>query len=198
MPEALFISPKYAVEDWKSVDFSTDGGWSKAIDIFEDRIRGRFLNHIDAIKSRTYAGFAVLALDCLLIETLQQFRKGIPKTPPGRGEARRFYSSFLTETSFGCYFTEELASIFYDQIRCGILHQAEVKESSRVLMRKETPLVSKTDDNKGLVINRKLFHEQLVNEFEKYLSYLRDPSNSDLRARFKKKMDHVCRVTIGD
>ncbi|MBI2485610.1 MAG: hypothetical protein HYW01_01340 [Deltaproteobacteria bacterium] len=199
MSEPMRISPKYAVEDWKAVDFSTEEGWKKAICIFEDRIRGRFLDLIDAIKCSTYAGFAVLALDCLLIETLQQFRKGLPATPQGRGEAGKFFESFLTETSFSSYFNnKELASMFYNQIRCGILHQGEVKENSRVLIRKVTPLVSFTADRRGIIINRKLFHKQLVNEFEQYLSQLRDPSNSDLRSKFKKKMDHICRVTIGD
>ena len=133
----MYISPKYTVEDWKTIDFSTEEDWHKAISIFEDRIRGRFLDLIHAIKSRTYAGFAVLALDCLLIETLQQFREGEPETPPRM--STKYFIRFLTETSFRDFFDEKTACMFYDQIRNGILHQAEVKESSRVLIRKEAP-----------------------------------------------------------
>ena len=196
MSEPMRISPKYNVEHWKALDFSKEDGWQKAIDIFEDRIQGRFLNIIDTIESREYAGFAVLALDCLLIETLQQFREGKSETPSRKSE--EYFIRFLTETSFKQFFDSRIARMFYYQIRCGILHQAEVRESSLVLIQKETPLVSKTVDRKGLVINRKLFHTQLVNEFEKYLSLLRDSSNSELRHKLKKKMDYICRITIGD
>ncbi len=192
------ISPHYTTEDWRRIDFSKEEGWQKAIDIFEDRIRGRFLDIIDRIQNQTYSGFAVLALDCLLIETLQQFREGVEQTPHGR--SKEYFVRFLTESSFKEFFDEKKAKIFYDQIRCGILHQAEVKGSSRVIIREGTPLVSFTEDGKGLIINRRLFHSQLVKEFENYVSSLRCPTNSDLRERFRKKMEYICRVsaTMGE
>lgn len=196
MSEPMRISPRYNVENWKALNFSTEKSWRKAIEIFEDRIRGRFLNVIDAIEKHTHAGFAVLALDCLLIETLQQFREGKASTPPRMSE--KYFVNFLTTTSFGDYFDDRTAKMFYDQIRNGIFHQAEVKECSRVLKREGIQLVSTTNDGKGLIINRKLFHGQLVDEFEKYLSRLQDPLNEDLRTKFKKKMDYICRITIGD
>jgi len=87
--------------------------------------------------------------------------------------------------------------MFYKQIRCGILHQAEVEGNSRVLIRKDIPLVKYTDDRKGLVINRKLFHQQLMREFEAYIARLREKSNQELRNRFKTKMDYICRVSGG-
>jgi len=193
MSESMRITPRYTVKDWKALDFSTEEGWQKAIDIFEDRIRGRFLKPISCIERYIYAGFVVLAIDCLLIETLQQFHEGVHTTPGGQYET--FFVRFLTETSFGNYFDKEMAEMFYQQIRCGILHQAEVKSNSNVSIRKEIPLVKYTDDRKGLVMNRKLFHQQLVREFEAYIARLRDLSNQELRARFKKKMNYVCRLS---
>jgi len=187
----MLISPQYKTDDWKDLDFSNEEDWQKAIVIFEDRIRGRFLKFIDLIKDYEFSGFAVLALDCLLIETLQQFREGEEKTPYSK--ARKYFVRFLTETSFGEFLTEDTAEKFYDQIRCGILHQAEVKENSLVRIGQNEPLVKSTEDDKGVVVNRKLFHEQLVKVFEEYLSYLRDPSNEDERDKFKKKMDCICR-----
>ncbi|MFX1475996.1 MAG: hypothetical protein ACFFCO_11050, partial [Promethearchaeota archaeon] len=189
MSEFMMISPHYNVEHWRALDFSTEDDWQKAIEIFEDRVRGRFLDIISLFEHCTYGGFAVLALDCLLIETLQQFREGLSETP--RRKSENFYVSFLTETSFGSFFTTEMARMFYDQIRCGILHQAEVKGSSRVLIREGEPLVRITDNGKGLIINRKLFHEQLVKEFEDYVTQLPkdDPANMTLREKFKRKME---------
>jgi len=122
----MHISPQYTVDDYRNLTFSPEDEWQKAIDIFKDRIRGRFLKPISCIEGYTYAGFAVLALDCLLIETLQQFREGVSSTPSR--QSGTFFIRFLTETSFGSYFTKEISEMFYQQIRCGILHQAEIKE----------------------------------------------------------------------
>ena len=84
--------------------------------------------------------------------------------------------------------------MFYKQIRCGILHQAEVKENSRVVIDSNTPLAQTTQNGRGLVINRRLFHQELVASYDDYLADLRRPSNTRLRQRFRKKMDHICRV----
>jgi len=193
MIESMEISPRYNARNWTSLTFSAEEDWQKAVDIFEDRIRGRFLDIIACIESHAYAGFAVLALDCLLIETLQQFREGKHETPSG--QAKQYFVRFLTQTSFGDFFSEETAVMFYKQFRCGILHQAEVKATSLV-RRRQVPLVDFTDDRQGLIINRELFHRQLVIEFEHYVGQLREnnPLSKVMRQNFRKKMDYICRV----
>ena len=84
--------------------------------------------------------------------------------------------------------------MFYKQIRCGILHQAEVKESSRVVIDSNATLAEQTEDGRGLVINRRLFLRELVACYDDYLADLRRPSNTRLRQKFRRKMDHICRV----
>lgn len=189
------ISARFTVDDWKTLTFLTEEEWQKAIDILEDRINSRFLGVIQSIERYEYSGFAVLALDCLLIETLQQFRDGVSETP--RGMSEDYFVRFLTKTSFAKFFDRALAKMFYRQIRCGILHQAEIKGSSRVLIRRQVPLVCLAEDRDGLVINRKRFHRQLVKEFKNYVLRLRknDPLDEKLRYNFKKKMDCICHIT---
>jgi hypothetical protein len=186
------ISPKYSAYDWKKIAFQNEEEWLLAIDIFQDRIKERFLDPIARIEACAYAGFAVLALDCLLIEMLQQFREGIYRTPSG--QSKDYFVRFLTETSFGEYFDKRKAELFYRQIRSGILHQAEIRGSSKVLIEDDVPLVDYTDDNKGLIVNRKAFHDQLLREFEIYVTALQDPASLELRERFKKKMTSVCKT----
>jgi hypothetical protein len=193
MSEAMRISPRYDVDDWKRLTFSAESDWQKAIDIFADRIHGRFLKVVDMIEHYKHAGFAVMALDCLLIETLQQFREGDADTP--KNKSGEYFVRFLTDTAFADFFTKEMAANFYDQIRCGILHQAETKENSILLIRSDIPLVAPTPDGRGLVINRILFHKQLVRVFEEYVSSLRDPSQAQVRSNLRKKMDLICRNT---
>jgi hypothetical protein len=198
-PVPLRIAPSrhgghWTVEDWKALDFSTEEDWQTAIDIFEDRIRGRFLGIVEAIQDYEFSGFAIMALDCLLIETLQQFYEGKAKTP--RGRSGEYFRRFLTRTSFGAFFDDEIAGVFYDSIRCGILHQAEIKRSSRILIRKNIPLVRWADDRNGLIIQRRLFHQQLKSAFCDYTAELRknDPPDDHLRGKFKRKMDAICRL----
>ena len=186
------ISPRYTASDWRQLAFQTEAEWRTAVDIFKDRIRERFLDPITRIEKCAYAGFAVVALDCLLIEMLQQFREGVNRTPAGK--SKEFFVKFLTETSYGERFDDRMAGLFYRQIRCGILHQAEVRGSSKILVGGDgVPLVAYSDDSKGLIVNRKLFHEQLLAAFNAYVEQLLDPQNQELRNRFRKKMSNICK-----
>lgn len=194
---AIRGSKTWTIKDWEEIDFSQEPGWQKAIDIFEDRIRGRFLDVIDMFSCHNGAGFAVLALDCLLIETLQQFREGKANTPYKK--SGEYFRLFLTSTSFNEFFNDDLAKLFYDQIRCGILHQAEVKKSSRVQTKAEIPLIEQ-DGNGGITINRRKFHEKLAQVFQEYIDALRksDPPDQSLRENFCKKMNAICRIQAGE
>jgi hypothetical protein len=181
------------VDNWRALQFHNEEDWNTGIEIFEDRIRGRFLKHIERIQGYEFAGFAVLALDCLLIEALMQFRAGTEAT---QGKVATSFSRFLTETSFRDYFDPKTADLFYQQIRNGILHQAEVKATSLVRIDANLDLVKLTEDKTGLIINRNKFHQQLVKVFEEYVTDLRNPSQGELRANFRKKMDYICRVQL--
>lgn len=186
----LKISPNFSDDNYVQLTFEKEEDWQKAIDIMEDRIDGRFLKLIDRIKEEEYSGFAVLALDCLLIETLQQFKEGVTETPYGQN--KEYFINFLTKTSFNQYFDEYLARKFYQHVRNGILHQAETKEGTTIRITSSLPLVSK--DGRSLIINRAKFHEELCNVFYQYLADLREGKDTDLRINFKNKMDHICRI----
>ena len=186
------ISPSFTTRDWHSISFESEKDWHCAIGIFKERTEERFLRPIGQIEKCSYGGFAVLALDCLLIEMLEQFREGVNRTPSGK--SRDYFVAYLTETSFGEYFDKRKAELFYRQIRCGILHQAELRGSSKIVNNDDDPMVVYSDDNRGLIVNRKRFHECLVKEFEGYLAMLADASNVEIRERFLSKMKSICRT----
>lgn len=81
LPDGLEIAPGYTVCCWKNLSLDPDQpnsqDWKKALEIFDARIRCRFLDPADALiayeanYSRKKFGFAILAIDCLVIETLQ-------------------------------------------------------------------------------------------------------------------------------
>jgi hypothetical protein len=177
-----------------------ESDWNIAIDIFEDRIYGRFLNIIETIEKKLFSGFSVMALDCLLCETLQQFYDGEDESQSPTNDFVRF----LTTSSFKQYFGTDntprtsMAAVFYNQIRCGILHQAEVKKTSLIKIEDKYSLVDWSDSqHTGLVVNRKKFHHQLDQEFHNYLVSLRtQPIIPTVHPweNFKKKMDFICRI----
>jgi hypothetical protein len=187
------ISPNYSTADWNRLDlsnpFSKDDDWGIGIEIFEDRIRGRFLNIVGNIQSAPFSGFVVMAIDCLLVETLEQFYRGVPDSVGG---SKAFFTNFFERSDvLKKEFTESQRELFYDHFRCGILHQAEIKGDS--LVWKVGQLVWENQPG-SITINRQKFHEILACEFSAYTQKLRDKANfSDLRLRFRTKMDYICR-----
>lgn len=189
------ISPNYWTENWEQLNLSLDSPeetWKKAIIIFQDRIEGRYFNYIDQLDRETFSGFAVMALSCLLIETLQQFIEGVDSTPSGK--SGEYFIQFLTKTSFNEFFDIDKARIFYKQIRCGILHQAEVEGSSLIRTDSSLSLAQFTEDRRGLIINRRSFYHKLKEVFNDYVGLLSDGSNAEIRRNFIYKMNYICRL----
>lgn len=128
----LSISPKYRVNDWINARDNTN--WNKMVDIFFDRIESRYLKPIRLIAKDNelgeFSGFSILAIDCLIIETLSQFYNGHDETT---GEHRQaFWKFFKQSDHFKNHFSRKKAFTFYSHYRCGILHQAQTKSKSVV------------------------------------------------------------------
>lgn len=129
--ERRFISPEYERGDYLNLKLNENSDydiWEQALKIFEDRIQGRFFDSIKIlIKDKNKNGFAVMALNCLLIETLQQFVDGVDTND----RSMNAYTNFLRRELFDVFDTEEKAIMFYKNIRCGILHSAQTKNGSQ-------------------------------------------------------------------
>ena len=186
------ISRNYTIEDWKRLRFESEADWPVAINMLKDRLDTRYLEHIRTLLPCKTSGFAVLALDCALIETLEQFRRGKRQTPQRQG--KEYFVSFLTSTAFGEHFSKQRAGVFYTEIRCGLLHQSEAEGMSRIKRGDSLPLVSDTKDNSGVVINKVAFHGLLETVISDYYAKLADGIDPRLREFFRKKMDAICRI----
>lgn len=183
------IAPGSTDAQWQALDLTTEEGWLVAIDAFKHRIDDRFLGPAgDLLRLGKRTGFAALALDCLLVEALQQFKDGLDETPDGDGP--RLFEEFLTTGAFLGVFTSDTARLFRKTIRNGLLHMAQTKGSSLVRRGKNDPIVATTSDGKGIVVNAVLFHEQLKIAFEAYVADLKKPG-STLRPAFRAKMEFI-------
>lgn len=208
----------------KRLEDGDENAWSEAIGVFERRMRERFFSSIDALVAADtkpdlapptqgqidpcIPGFSIMALCCLLIDTLQGFREkpirsvaptgpcAFPsgpcvKPPPGTSEQ---FKSFLRRPAFGETFKDDaLAQAFVDGVRNGILHEAETRKW--VIWREEPVGLLVANEQDGFALNRTLFYNAIKKEFESYLQELREHSNGAMRQRFKKKMNDIFKET---
>lgn len=200
------IAPGVSVGEWKSLDLRNNPNcevdWQRAISIVECRLVQRYFepcNVLIATELRVARkptdfryGFAIMAINCLLVETLQSFIMGKTST---RDQSEELSKMFLTTAeAFKNHFNDVTAKTYYEDVRCGILHIGETHNMS--LIRVVGPLVSEHDG--GIIINRTRFHEGLRKEFDRYLSDLRSATPSqrrtEFRKRLKKKMNFICRI----
>lgn len=188
--DALRISPGYSSTDWLALSILDEDHWQRAVAIVRDRLTGRFLRFADTCLPDPYSGFVVLSLDCLLAETIEQFRAGIIN---GNGKSRKLLKRFLAGPRFQPYFDEDARTHFFEDIRCGLLHQAEAKEMWLV-RRGRSVMLEKVELGRGFIIDVKKFHEAVSCSLQDYLDELVAPENTGLRVNLWKKMNHISQV----
>ena len=188
--DVLKISPKYTSRDWTALAHDQPEDWPRAAQIVKDRLEGRFLRFLDQWISDPFSGFIVLAVDSLLAETIQQFRTGATS---GKRKSQRYIESFLSGPRFQPDFDEPARTRFYEDIRCGLLHQAEAKEMWLV-RRKQPRLLQPAPQGQGYIVDVERFHKAVRASLDDYCSDIVDPAQDGLRANLWKKMGHICRV----
>ena len=193
------IAKNFTSDEWHSLklDENNEDDWQKAIDVLKNRIYERYLEPIEVLISAENSinpenkkfGFTILAIDLLLMETLQAFKEGQVNTSDG---SKKIFKNFLKQSSyFSSYFsTEDLREKFYKEVRCGILHQAEV-QSDKARIWSVGELYK--DHGDFYTINRNELHKCLKKDFDDYITLLCDPSSKKERELFKKKMDAIAR-----
>lgn len=186
------ISPNYNKEDYLKLNLTLQSSqldWNTAVMILKDRIEGRYFNQITLLSNDINAnGFTIMALNCLLIETLYQFKEGKDKTSSHQN--KEAYSDFLMQEFPHEFNTKNIADAFYTNIRCGILHSAQTKNKSRLSDRDD---IVATFEKNTLIVSVKGVSSMLKEYFERYLQKLSDSSETALRNNFIKKMKYVCR-----
>ena len=189
-----YISPLYTRDDYINLNLRINSSlqiWHRAINIMKDRIEGRFLRPIEnLLESDPNAnGFAAMALGCLLIEALMQFRNGFPESEPYGNKTE--YTQFLY-TYFNHIFDRYSSRRFYTDIRCGILHSAQTKQNSTLTF--NTDYAIKINNNDVLMVDVKNMCVELEQYFTNYCEELLIPDNSNLKDNFIKKMNDISKI----
>lgn len=187
----------------------TKGDWEKAVGVFRDRFEGRYFNPIKQLMrieeivetegdgdENYYPGFITLSMDFILLETLNQFKHGINDTTSLFHNKCAYAKILRTTNKLAPYFkTDEDAIRFYDDLRCGLIHQGQTKGNSKLNKSKDFIVdLYKTGGN-GFNVNRTAFHEVVLEEYQDYsdtLLNLNDRGSDDLRVKFREKMYYLC------
>ncbi len=214
--------------DWINVrarldqSYRYDEIWEEAIQIFDSRLKNKFFSPIQKIidgRSKKGEGFAIVTVQCAMIETFAAFRKGIifnhnfrPGGPAYEYKSSRdIFTEFLrTASIFKDHFwsldvngsvvhdNPYNAGDFYGDVRCALMHEARTKNNWHInLAPKKTD--SKNEpifiiiENGKTKIYRTLLHYRLLKYFNEYQDELRqDNQNSEtLRKYFARKMDNL-------
>ena len=190
--EALKVSVKYTSDDWNALSKDNSDDWIKAANIVSDRLHGRYLSYSTECLKSPHSGFVVLSIDCLIMETIQQFREGIIENQ-GRGRSQELISSFLSGQYFQPEFNPIAIDSFFKDIRCGLLHQAEAR-NKWLIRRKQDSILREFPGGDGYIIDIEIFHEALCNTFEEYLNDIVVKENFGLRDNLWKKMNDISNV----
>lgn len=212
------------------LDAGDEAAWTCAVAVFDRRIKERFLSSIEVLiaadskldvpapstalsdcstlpddqgRPVVVPGFTILALCCLLAETLQGFREK-PAKPQAVSGPCTFqddgkcikptttdqFREFLRRPAFrGAFDDDNVARSFVNGVRNGIFHEAETRRW--LIWREEPPGQIVAPEDGRYALNRTEFYKALKVEFDGYIADLRDPANGDLRSRFKKKMTNI-------
>lgn len=113
-------------------------------------------------------GFLIMASMCLLIETIQAFKEGKDKYD---GECKKAFENFLMQQeTFNC--SKDLANDFYENVRCGILHQGEIGNYWKIASSEmEEPI---TKEGKIKTISAPTFLKTMESALDKYVESLND------------------------
>jgi len=185
----ILVSPRFSKEDYLHLQLnqnSSDEIWLQAVSIFDDRLYGRFWQPINILSANINEnGFAIMALECLLIETLLQFDLGVEVTPPGNWQKySQFLKKYLSE-----HFDKKSSERFYSDIRCGILHSAQTKRGS-ILTTKTDYVINFQDDI--LSVSVEGLTNALLDYYNDYKEKILCRKNVEARRKFIDKMNYIC------
>ena len=219
----IYISKTDRLRDYLGLNLEMNSSkvtWERAINIFINRIKGRYFNAIDKLSGNEKLedmfenGFAIMCLECLLIDTLVKFRYG-----PNRIQGTNQYQTSLVydkykNSSFRklIYYKDnkdrfvrflrefficdpnnkEIAEKFYYDIRCSIVHFGSTENTSRLTC--ESDKLITVLENGDISADIRILNRMLKDYFDRYVKELRDSKQCELRKNFLLTMDYLCAI----
>jgi len=151
-------------------------------DFVYERFNERYIKPIQNLEPDEKHGFSIMAVSCLMIESLESFKSGYKDT---KRKSKKTFTQFLsTESEFKDFSGFEES--FYINIRCGILHQSETTNGWKIIRK------GKLLDSSRKTINATRFLNKLEKTLKKYTSNLKTENwNSKKWKNLIKKLKSI-------
>ena len=174
------LSKSVTVDKYKKLETQED---KRAIAAFiVERFDERYFDPV--ISSSSKHGFTMMAVGCLVIEALESFYQGWHSSKDKKPFKKFFERQKNQGRPLGVFANHEIK--FHDNIRNGILHQAETKGGWKI--RRSGVLLDLNDTT----INAECFIRELRKAVAEYANRLQTDPDPVLWHNFKKKMKQVC------
>jgi hypothetical protein len=181
-PEDVLLATDFSVADYYCAIAGKDR--LTLSNFLEQRFRERYLKAVYPKEGRN--GFAIMAICCLMIESLEGFRNG-PNHMRRLKDYEAFEGFFKENPAFNTLMP--YARAFYGHVRCGILHVAQTTGGWRI-RRDGSPMF----DLQTLTIEAEKFHAALSDALKTYCDALRAASWEErLWTNFLANMKLMCR-----
>jgi len=176
-----YLSSTVRISEYKSFVEKKEN--KKIVDFLKQRFTERYIEPMRVEKDKKN-GFTIMAVSCLMIESLESFYQGWEDSKSKSQLA--FCNFFYRNDNFA--FIRGYSQEFYTCVRCGILHQGETTKGWHI--RRE----GKVFQEQSKTINAKLFHDQVEIALIKYCENLESEDwNSEIWKKLRKKMNAVCK-----
>jgi len=203
---SYIISGNKTKDDWDNFKPRLNPGkrieWQKVVEeYFKPRLNDRYLKPIQAMNVALEEqgehfngeGFAIMTILCSLIEFLESTYQGKLYVHGGTGQYKysksgQMFKNFLTHHKpfKNVFTTKKLASDFYKNIRCGLLHEASTKNGW--LIHAKGPLIIDTNGS-----NKIVYRDQFKDAIEQFISRYSKAllRNNTLQENFIRKWDSL-------
>jgi hypothetical protein len=183
MPDTTQLSKNYTVAKYRKLE-AAQRPKKEIAKFFVERFTERYITPINAAGRKHKHGFCTMAVSCLMIEALESFWCGWPDTK--HRSALAFCQFFQRTPAFSAFLG--FVPQFYENVRCGILHQAETTGGWHI--QREGDLF----ETKSLTINATKFHRVVKGSLSAHAKLLISSAwDSERWRNFRKKMEQVCK-----
>lgn len=209
------IAKNFTVGDWKDLrkklKINESLNWDEAFNVFRDRISSRFLNPIEKIQhdgKKEGEGFSIALISVVLLEFLAAFDLGLiyknfkddNNIPPNEyKDSKTLLLNFIIKSDIfkNQFASNKLISKFYDDIRCGLVHQARTLGNNSIISndsRKNIQLDNfyfKSETEEEHILNRDLFLKKILEHIDYYRHKILVNQDELARRLFIMKMDEI-------
>jgi hypothetical protein len=197
--------------------YVVDKNWKESVDLFKSRIQNKFFDPMEGVikeKRLKGEGFAIVTVQCALLESLAAFRHGKifnheknEKSPSY--EYRRSHELYIDFLNSADIFRDNFYTIdskgkkqngkpfkaddFYKNVRCGLIHEGKTKGNWTIKASKKKVKTEKLfieSNGQTISLYRTILHYRLKEYLDSYCVELVMNDNQNLRKYFARKLDH--------